>query len=191
MNHHAIKRFKIATATALIATTLIGCDDRAAQIAVEAADRQAEQNREMAQLNREVAAGTSRLVTEDAKARQQALRVHEQLQQERAGLNAGLASLEAERHQIAQSRRTDSALAAIVSGGGALLAALLALALAWLVLYRGGADESSTPAVYAEVIDAVLDDAPGPVQLPPYHAGAPVRLPPIADSPPTTPKDSP
>lgn len=167
MNHEIAKNLKTAAVTMLSAMTLIGCDDRAAQIATQAADRQAEQNREMAQLNREVAAGTSRLVTEDAKARQQALEVHRDLQQERAGLADGWNSLEAERKQIAQSRRTDSALAAIVSGGGATLAGLLALALAWLVLYRGNDDgESSTPAIYAEVIDVMLDQPPAPPQLP-------------------------
>jgi hypothetical protein len=159
------KNLKIPALTMLSAMTLIGCDDRAARIAIDAADRQAEQNREMAQLNREVAAGTSRLVTEDAKARQQALEVHRDLQQERSGLTDGWNSLEAERKQIAQSRRTDSALTAIVSGGGGTLAGLLALALAWLALYRGGPEEASSPVI--EVIDVMLDSPPNPPQLPP------------------------
>ena len=52
-----------------IATILmIGCSDgeRVAKVATEAADRQAQQNQEMAQLNREVAEGTKRMVEADA-----------------------------------------------------------------------------------------------------------------------------
>ena len=52
-----------------------GCDN-STQIAREAADRQAEQNRQMAQLNKEVAAGTHRLVEADAKTRQELIGVH-------------------------------------------------------------------------------------------------------------------
>ena len=44
-----------------------GCDDeRATQIAREAADRQAQQNTAMAELNKEVASGTRQLVEADA-----------------------------------------------------------------------------------------------------------------------------
>jgi hypothetical protein len=155
----------IVAMTTLLAMIMTGCDDRATQIAVEAADRQAEQNREMAQLNREVAAGTSRLVIEEAKAREQALQVHRQLQDERAGLRTGWDELEAERRQVAQSRRIDSALSALVSGSGAMLAALLALALAWLVLYRGHDASEPAPALYAEVVDVLLADPSTSPQL--------------------------
>lgn len=168
MTHRPIyRRLLNDLATTLVALTLVGCDDRATRIATQAADRQAQQNREMAQLNREVAAGASNLVTEEAKARQQVLEVHRELQQERSGLAAGWNKLEVERQQIARSRRTESALAAIVSGGGAMLAALLALALAWLVLYRGGGDgQAPTPTVCAEVVDALLSDRAVTPQLP-------------------------
>ena len=49
-------------------TLLNGCDsdERVVRIATEAADRQAEQNHELVQLNREVAEGTRRLVEADA-----------------------------------------------------------------------------------------------------------------------------
>jgi phenylpyruvate tautomerase PptA (4-oxalocrotonate tautomerase family) len=46
---HLLRR--LAAATTLLAVTAAGCDDRATQIALEAADRQADQYREMAQLN--------------------------------------------------------------------------------------------------------------------------------------------
>ena len=56
-----------------------GCSDseRIAEVATEAAEQQAKQNVEMAQLNREVAAGTKRLVVADAEARNKAGRKRE------------------------------------------------------------------------------------------------------------------
>ncbi len=123
------------TALALAALlTISGCDNREAEIAREAADRQAEQNRTMAQLQQEVAVGTRRLAENDARARQQALEVHHDLQGERSQMTDGWDSLEAERQTIARQRRTDSFLAALVTGGGAAVAALFALAFAWLAL---------------------------------------------------------
>ncbi len=123
------------TALALAALlTISGCDNREAEIAREAADRQAEQNRTMAQLHQEVAGGTRRLAENDAQARRQALEVHRDLQAERSQMAEGWDSLEAERQSIARQRRTDSFLAALVTGGGAAVAALFALAFAWLAL---------------------------------------------------------
>jgi hypothetical protein len=47
---------------------LTGCeDDRVAQIAREAADRQAQQNTQMAELQKEVVSGTKSLVDADPK----------------------------------------------------------------------------------------------------------------------------
>lgn len=181
MNHRAVKSLKTVALATLAVATQIGCDDRAARIATEAADRQAEQNREFASLNREVAAGTARLVAEDAKARGQALKVHEDLQNERASLAQGWGDLEAERRRLAQSRRTDSALVAIVSGGAATMAALLALALAWLAFYRSTVEEQASPAVFAQVIDAVFDGPLEPVRLPSQSPPAQGNLLPAAD----------
>ena len=66
-----------------------GCDERAAQIAREAADRQAQQNTAMAELNKEVAGGTRRLVEADAQARKEIVGVHRDLQAERTRLDTG------------------------------------------------------------------------------------------------------
>lgn len=49
-----------------ILPTIAGCRGDVVEIAREAADRQASQNTEMIRLNREVAAGTERLVEADA-----------------------------------------------------------------------------------------------------------------------------
>ena len=66
-----------------------GCDDAATRVAREAADRQAQQNTTMAELNKEVAGGTHRLVEADAQARKEVIGVHRDLQAERSRLDTG------------------------------------------------------------------------------------------------------
>ena len=66
-----------------------GCDDRATQIAREAANRQAQQNTAMADLNKEVASGTHQLVEADAQTRKEIVGVHHELQAERTRLDTG------------------------------------------------------------------------------------------------------
>jgi len=66
-----------------------GCDDRVTQISREAADRQAQQNTAMAELSKEVASGTQRLVGADAQARKEIVGVHRDLQAERMRLDTG------------------------------------------------------------------------------------------------------
>ena len=68
--------------TTILLTTL-GCDDRVAQVAREPADRQAQQNAEMARLNKEVATGTHELVEADPQGRKEMVGVHHDLQAER------------------------------------------------------------------------------------------------------------
>ena len=127
---------KTASAVTLVVlATTVGCEDGSVQVAREAAQRQAEQNLAMADLQREVAAGTRRLVEEQGAARSQTLEIHQNLQAERAQVAAGWNELEAERQQIARSRRTESFLAAMLPASGGVFAALLALAFAWLVLF--------------------------------------------------------
>src|SRR5262245_58902790 len=85
-----------------------GCDDKSTRLAREAANRQAQRNTEMAQLNREVAAGSHQLVEADAKARQEIVGVHRDLQAERTRLDTGWSQLEEDRRQIATQRRSES-----------------------------------------------------------------------------------
>ena len=65
----------------MIAASGCGSDsDRVAQVALEASQRQAAQNQEMAQLNREVADGTKRLTEERGEADRQMLAFEQNLQ---------------------------------------------------------------------------------------------------------------
>jgi hypothetical protein len=121
-----------------------GCDDASVRIAREAADRQAEQNRTMAKLQEEVAAGSRQLVEEEGQARRQALEVHRDLAAGQGRLADGWNDVEAQRQQIAASRRSDSFWAAVLPPSGGVISAIAALAFAWVVLHSlSGGDDSS------------------------------------------------
>jgi hypothetical protein len=156
-------RQKILTTLALVALlTTCGCDNREAEIAREAANRQAQQNQTMATLQQEVVIGTRRLAENDAQARKQALEVHQDLQAERAQMNVGWDSLEAERQSIGRSRRVDSFLTALITGGGGALAALFALAFAWLAVFGRSREDDAAEALCELLAEEWLAD---PIQL--------------------------
>jgi hypothetical protein len=128
----------------VVVATMLGCDDGAALVAREAADRQAEQNRTMAKLQEEVAAGSRQLVEEEGQARRQALEVHRDLAAGQVRLADGWEAVEAERQQIASSRRTESFWAAVLPLSGGVIATVAALAFAWVMLHGlSGSDDSS------------------------------------------------
>jgi hypothetical protein len=118
----------------VLAILISGCDDRATQIAREAANRQAQQNTAMADLNKEVAGGTHQLVEADAQARKEILGVHHELQAERTQLDTGWNSLEQERRQIASQRRTESMLVPVMQAGGLLTLVIALLGFCWYAL---------------------------------------------------------
>ncbi len=119
-----------------------GCDDRVTQVAREAADRQAQQNTAMVELNKEVARGTHQLVEADAQARKEIVGVHHDLQAERQRLDTGWSDLEGERQQIAGQRRTESMLVSVSTliGAVSLVVALLGFCWQALVAARRGDD---------------------------------------------------
>jgi hypothetical protein len=119
-----------------------GCDDRSTQIAREAADRQAQQNTAMAELNKEVASGSHQLVEADAQARKEIVGVHHDLQAERTRLDTNWNALEQERKQIAGERRTESMLVPVTTlvGGVSLVVVLLGFCWYAVVAARSGND---------------------------------------------------
>jgi len=130
-----------------LSTPMSGCDDRAIQIAREAADRQAQQNTAMAQLNEHVADGTRRLVDNDAMARKEIVIVHRQLQSERSRLDSNWSNLEQERRRIATQRRTESMLVALTKITGVLAVGVALLGFCWyalVVAHRGDATDAQT-----------------------------------------------
>src|SRR5262249_35050075 len=104
------------------------------QIAREAADRQAQQNTEMARLNKEVAAGSHELVRADAQARKEVIGVHHDLQSERTRLDTSWQDLEVERCQIAGERSTESMLVSVCVLVGGLSLVVVLVGFCWYAL---------------------------------------------------------
>jgi hypothetical protein len=135
-----------------------GCDDRVTQIAREAANRQAQQNTAMADLNKEVAGGTHHLVEADAQTRKEIVGVHHELQAERTRLDTGWNSLEQERRQIAGERRTESMLAPTIQAGGILALALVLLGFCWYAIGASRRSEGSVVELNELLVREILPD---------------------------------
>ena len=136
-----------------------GCADRdrhkeVAEVAKQAAERQAQQNTELARLNREVAEGTRRLVQADAVARKEMIVVHQDIQAERTLLNDGFEKLEGERQQMAQQRRTESLLVPAMKTIGVAIVATTVVLFCLLLLTRF----RSTDAADAELNELLIND---------------------------------
>jgi hypothetical protein len=152
----------------LLCLAIAGCDDedkRVAQTATEAAQRQAEQNKVMAQLQGQVAEGSKRLVEADAQARAELTVLQHDLQQSQTELGHQRDQLEADRRGLADQRGRDPIIAAAIMAAVTILACLLPLLLCIYVLrsLRGSAE---TEAAVAEVL---LEELAGekPALLPP------------------------
>jgi len=103
--------------------SLTGCDDRTTQVAIDAADRQAQQNQELARLDRE-----------HASARKELVELHQQVQTERQSLSAGWQDLHVEQKTVIQERRTESLIVKLVPVLLTLIAAFFVVRLVsrWL-----------------------------------------------------------
>jgi TolA-binding protein len=117
---------------------IAGCssDAKVARIAEKAADRQAEQNKEMVRLQHEVAAASKDLVAADAQARKEMAEVHHNLTEQQHNIHQQHNQLEHERQDIARQRQRDPIIAAAIQDGGLIIACLLPLLLAALVIWR-------------------------------------------------------
>jgi hypothetical protein len=137
----------------------VGCGEQhhyreVAEVAQQAADRQAQQNTEMAQLNRDVVDGTRRMVAADAVARKDIITVHQGIQDERAGLKDGFDALEAERKEIAGERRTESILVPAAKATGMAVVAVVVVGFCWALLF--GLRRSNT--TDAELTELLIHD---------------------------------
>lgn len=139
---------------------MAGCDDQATQIAREAADRQAQQNTAMVELNQEVAGGTRRLVEADAQARKEIVGVHRDLQGERLRLDTGWSALEAERRQIAGQRRTESMLIPVTQIVGGLALAVVLLGFCWYALVAARSGNDTDAQLNELLVHEILPDEP-------------------------------
>src|SRR4051794_3653286 len=144
----------------IVLILMSGCDDRVTQVAREAADRQAQQNIEMAQLNKEVASGSHQLVEADAKARQEIVGVHHDLQSERTRLDTSWSELESERRKIAGQRRTESMLVSLSSVIGAVSLVVTLFGFCWYALVSARRDDGTDSQLNELLVQELLGEQP-------------------------------
>ena len=113
-------------------------DGRYEQLVDKTLEQQAAQNQAMAKQSQEVAEATRQLVEGDAKARQEMAATHRDLQtglqSERKNIDRQHDALEQERRQIASQRHRDPIVAQAIIQVGGYLAAVVPLALAFVLL---------------------------------------------------------
>ena len=140
-----------------------GCgndDERLLELSRESLRRQAEQNEQMARQSQEVVEASRELVAADAEARREIVEVHHDIQSERQSLDRQHEDMESERREIATQRHRDPIVANALLSTGLTLAALLPLAVAWLLLRHQF--QRSDDALLAEVLIAeITSSTPG------------------------------
>lgn len=134
-------------------------------VAREAANRQAQQNTAMAELNREVASGTHHLVEADAQARKEMVAVHHDLQQERSRLDAGWTELHGERRSIAGERKTESTFVSLATIAGSILLVVVLLSFCRQVLTAAQHDSATTAELHELLVKEVLMETVPPPLL--------------------------
>lgn len=148
---------------AALMLTAIGCDEeenkRLAEMAERHLERQAEQNRQVTELQREVAEGSRRLVEADAQARQEMVALQREVQAERSEVGRQRDLLEGERRDLAAKRRLDPIVAAAITNIGLLLACLLPLVLCWYLLQRR-VEPADDQAVAEVLLEDLVSDRP-------------------------------
>jgi len=138
----------VLPALLVISSSCENDSSQVAQVAQEAGRRQAEQSLEMTHLNREVAAGTKRLVEGQTDAAQQWQTMEQKILEQRD-------QLEAERRQQADTRQRDSLLAPILWTTGVLLLCCLPLLVCWQLL-TGLATETQAATITQLLLDEMI-----------------------------------
>jgi hypothetical protein len=153
------KRWLLPILLPLLATGSCS-DDRAVQISREAADRQAQQNTAMVNLQKEVASGSSKLVEADAQARKEIVGVHHDLQSERTRLDTSWKDLENERRQIAGQRRTESMLVSVCELLDGISLVLVLLGFCWYALVATRRGDETDALLNQLLVQEMLPDEP-------------------------------
>jgi hypothetical protein len=153
----------------LIAVTITGCSksesERLADMAERHLQRQAEQNRQMSELQHEVAEGSRQLVEADARAREEMVLLQRDIQVERAELDRQRNAIDGERRDLAAKRHLDPIIAAAITNVGLVLTCILPLVLCWYLLrqppQQAGDQEIADLLIEDLVADQPLLPAPG------------------------------
>ncbi len=142
----------------LLMCLIVGCgsDDRLTQMAKEHEARQAEQNLQMAELQKSVADGSKRLVEAEAESRNKLLAMQDKLRADQATVGEQRDKLEGERREIAEQRLRDPIIAEAIVQVGLVLACLLPLVLAGYLVYAMKHTVSHDDAIVTEFLVADL-----------------------------------
>ncbi len=162
---------KIYSILIAILSLVAGCntDERIVQLAREAADRQAAQNKEIARQNREIAHTTKSLVEAEGQSRKELVAMQHELQNQLADVAKQRDALEVERRQQAARRLIESMFVPILEWLG--VAVVCALVLAYcLALVRGLQTEAKSPPERNELL--VMDLASDKPKLAPLTTQA-------------------
>jgi hypothetical protein len=144
------------------AIVLSGCDEdkRLVKLSEEAANRQAEQNKEIARQSLKTAEATKELVAADAKARQELTALQHELRTDQAEIGKNRDALELERQRIAADRRWDSLLAPAVANFGVFLVIAASLAFCGYLLMGLRHEKVEAPLVEELLIEELVSDHP-------------------------------
>jgi len=149
--------------TVMLMMSWIGCgspDDRLVELARESAARQAEQNRQMSQLQHQVAEGSRQLVEADALARQELTRLQRDLQGHQAEVGHQRDALEIERREIAAQRRWESLLGPALVAAATLVACLVPLLICLRVVRGLGAADTGEEALAEFLVQELVAERP-------------------------------
>ncbi len=168
-----VKLRSLITVIVLAGLFLSGCDDdkRLTEMAEEAANQQAEQNKEMAKQNQRIAEATKELVQADAQARKEQSAIQKDLRADQAKVGKQRDQLEAERKQIAAERKWDQLLAPAVQDLGVFLVIAAIIGYCWYLLMGLRHENVTDQAVGELLIQEII--AENPILLPSVHPSQP------------------
>jgi K+-sensing histidine kinase KdpD len=158
-----MKNMKPVMLVVLLMLMIVGCtnsDERLVEMAREHAARQAESQRQMADLQKQVAQGSRELVENDAKAREHLTSLQHDLRTDQAEIGHQRDQLENDRREIAAQRHRDPIVAAIIMDVGIVLACLLPLALGIYVLRAACRAGESDGAVVELLVQELVASEP-------------------------------
>ena len=122
-------------------------------------NNRAEQSKQMLEAQQEVAKGSRQLVESDAKAREEIVGLHRDIQNEREGLNSQRNQLETDRKTIAKDRYLSPIIAESIKYLGMTLLCLLPLFLCWHLLTLTSKQEGED-LIGEQLLEDLVSDKP-------------------------------
>lgn len=164
----------------LLICLIVGCgsnDERLVTMANEHECRQAEQTLRMADLEKQIAEGSKKLVEADAESREKFLAMQDHLRADQAAIGTQRDALEADRREIAAQRNRDPIIAASIMQVGLYIACLLPLILAGYLVWAMRHTSSQDDAIVTEFLVTEI------VAEHPLLLGLPTLQPPLLSAP--------